>query len=150
MTAIDEDASGVRRRSTTRTAVVVGLAAYLVAALVVLLSPVSPEAIVAAVTAWLRDDVGLSAVRQGWIEFGANVAMFVPLGLLVTLAFRHAWWGVAAALIISAGAELAQVLLPGRLASPRDVVANVLGAGAGAAVIVAVRAIRRGRARRRR
>jgi hypothetical protein len=122
-----------------------GLAAYLLCALVILLSPVSPEDLVTATTAWLRDGAGLAFVRQGWVEFGANVALFAPLGVLVTLAFRRAWAGIAAAVVLSAGVELAQLLLPGRTASARDVLANVLGAALGAFVVVVLRAAARRR-----
>lgn len=139
-------AAPVRARTTGRRVAAAALAAYLAAVLVVLLSPVSPEAIVAAVTAWVRDGLGLAAVRQGWVEFAANVALFIPFGALVVLAMRRAWIGVVAALLLSAGAELAQMLLPGRLASPRDVLANVLGAAIGAGTIAIVRAVRRRKA----
>src|SRR3546814_3602942 len=141
---VSSAALAIRRR---RRWVFAGLGIYLAAALVVLLSPVSPEAIVAAVTTWLRDDAGLSSVRQGWVEFAANIALFAPLGALVTLVFRRGWAGVVVALVLSAGVELAQTLLPGRLASPRDVLANVLGAAVGAAAVLVLRAARRARRR---
>lgn len=122
--------------------VLVVLSVYLIGALVILLSPVSPELIVAAATGWLRDDLGLVSVRQGWVEFGANVALFAPLGALVTLAFRRPGAGLAAAFVLSAGAEIVQLALPGRSASARDVVANVAGGLIGALVVTAVRAVR--------
>lgn len=119
------------------------LAAYVALVGAVLLSPVSPEQVVAATTALLRDDLGLAMVRQGWVEFAANIALFVPVGLLVTLVSRRVWLGVVLALVLSAGAELVQELLPGRMASPRDVLANTLGAAIGAVIAaVAVRAAR--------
>jgi VanZ family protein len=118
------------------------LALYLAAVAAVLVSPVSPEAIVAGVTVWLRDTAGLGLVRQGWVEFAANVALFAPLGALSTLAFRRPGLGVAAAVVFSAGAEIGQLMLPGRVASPRDVVANVLGAALGSAFALAVAAVR--------
>lgn len=127
-----------------------GLVAYLAGALVVLLSPVSPEAVVAAATGWIRDGLGFASVRQGWVEFAANVALFAPLGILVTLALRRAWTGIAAAVVLSAGAELVQLLLPGRTASARDVVANVLGAAFGALLVLLVRALHRGHEKRMR
>jgi uncharacterized membrane protein len=120
------------------------LVAYLLAAAAVLLSPVSPELLVTAVTAGLQQ-AGLGAVRQGWVEFAANVALFAPLGALLVCAVRRTWPALAVALAVSAGAELAQTLLPGRLASPRDVVANVLGAAIGAGAVLLVRRIRRPR-----
>jgi glycopeptide antibiotics resistance protein len=122
------------------------LVLYVGGMLTVLLSPVSPEALVAAVTGRIQAVPAFAAVRQGWVEFGANVLLFVPLGALVTWAFRRAWWGVLVAVVLSASAELAQMLLPGRLASPRDVLANVIGAVIGALVAGLVRAaVRRAR-----
>lgn len=144
-------AAGARRGPTAhrRLVAAIALAAYAVAVAAVLVSPVSPESLVAAVTAWLRDDVGLAAVRQGWVEVGANVALFAPLGALVTLAIRRIWIGVVAALVLSAAAELVQVLLPGRMASGRDVLANVLGAAIGAVAAAIVVAMGAAKARRK-
>jgi len=82
------------------------------------------------------------------IEFTANVALFVPFGMLLTLLMRS--WplalgsGVAASLAIEFVQEVA---LPGRTASVLDVVANSLGtaAGMGVALLVARRAAPRRR-----
>lgn len=115
-----------------------GLGAYLLALAGVLLSPLSPEALVSWTTALVRDDLGWSSLRQGWVEFAANVALFAPLGFLVTALVRRLWAGVGAALLVSAAAEAVQVLLPGRSASPRDVLANVVGAAIGALLAVLV------------
>ncbi len=119
----------------------VALALYAAAVGVVLLAPGSPSDQVDAVTAFVRGDLGLSFVRQGWVEFAGNVAMFLPLGFLLTLLLRAPWWGVALAVGASAAAELVQVLLPARTATPRDVLANALGAlaGAGIAWLVVIR-----------
>jgi VanZ family protein len=79
---------------------------------------------------------GLPAfVDYNVIEFSANVAMFVPLGLLIALLFGPRWWWAAvfvcAALSISI--ELYQhLLLPDRYATVRDVVANSTGGAVGA------------------
>jgi hypothetical protein len=136
-------------RRTARTVAAWGLALYVAAAAAVLLAPVSPDALVRAATLYARDELGLSTIRQGWLEFGANVAMFVPVGALVTLLFSRAWIGVLAALAMSACAELAQILLPGRMASPRDVLANVAGAAIGAGCVALFRSGVRRAARRR-
>ncbi|MFS0866267.1 VanZ family protein [Microbacterium sp. 179-B 1A2 NHS] len=110
------------------------LAGYAVLVGVVLLSPLSPSVAIDAVTGWIRDDAGLTRVRQGWVEFGGNIVMFVPLGLLLTLAFRVPWRGVALAVVLSVAAELVQLLLPARMPSIRDVIANALGALLGAGI----------------
>lgn len=66
------------------------------------------------------------------LEFTANIALFVPFGLLLTLLVRS--WplalslGVGASLAIEVVQELA---LPGRTASVLDVLANSLGTAAG-------------------
>lgn len=122
------------------------LGAYAVAVAAVLLGPVSPGALVEGLTGWLRRDLGWTTVRQGWIEFGANVLLFVPLGFLITMLLRRLWVGFVAALVLSVCAELVQVVLPARTASVRDVVANVAGAvlGAVAAWLVLRLAGRRG------
>lgn len=111
-----------------------GLGIYLVAMALVVFSPVSYSSIVAAIAGWLHDDLGVAGFGSGWIEFAANVAMFLPLGLLLTLLVRHHWHGAAIAIVLSAAVELVQVLLPARVPSVRDIVANGLGAAIGAAV----------------
>ncbi|MHA7263980.1 VanZ family protein [Arthrobacter sp. TMN-37] len=82
---------------------------------------------------WLRflHTRGLpAAVDYGFIEFAANMAMFLPLGLFwFILAPRGwRWYGPLVGLGLSALIELAQlVLLPERFATPYDVLANGLG-----------------------
>jgi glycopeptide antibiotics resistance protein len=108
------------------------LLAYAIVVGVVVLSPVSFAGIVHALGDWLSDDLGLTGFGTGWIEFIANIVMFVPLGFLLTLVFRHPWWGVLLALVLSAAVEVVQIVIPSRQASLRDVLANVLGAAVGA------------------
>lgn len=111
-----------------------GLGLYALAVGVVVLTPVSYARIVAAVGDRIRFGLGADLFGDGWIEFTANVLLFVPLGLLLTLLFRHPWRGVVLALVLSAGAELAQFVIPSRQPSVRDIIANVLGAAIGAAI----------------
>ncbi|PZE90521.1 hypothetical protein DEI95_11965 [Curtobacterium sp. MCBD17_008] len=79
----------------------------------------------------------------------ANVAFFVPLGLLVVLLAGARWWwaGAAAGLLVSAAIETGQALfLPARFATIDDVVANTMGAVVGAllgVVLLGVAARRR-------
>jgi hypothetical protein len=115
-----------------------GLAAYVLAVIVVLLSPVSPGRAVEAITEAVRG-LGFPGVRQGWVEFGANIVLFLPFGFLLTLLWRRPWLGVLVAVGVSVAAEVAQTALDGRFATPRDVLANSLGALLGAAIGWAVR-----------
>ncbi|RYV49913.1 VanZ family protein [Pengzhenrongella frigida] len=83
-------------------------------------------------------------VTYGKIEFGANIALFVPVGLLIALALRRGqWWlAVLSGFGLSLLAEVAQgALRPERFASSRDVVANTLGTlvGVGIATVIARR-----------
>lgn len=122
-------------RMSTRTRWVLALlAVYVLLVAVVVLTPVSYAAIVHAIGAWLRDGLNVDWFGTGWIEFVANVVMFIPLGLLLTLLTRRHWLGTLIALALSAAAELGQIVIPSRQPSVRDVVANVLGAAIGAAI----------------
>lgn len=68
-------------------------------------------------------------------EVLANVALFVPLGFLLTLAANSAALASAACAALSAGIEYAQLtLLPSRVPTLDDVVHNTLGGLAGALV----------------
>ena len=116
---------------TTRWAAI-GLFVYGLIAAAVLLLPVSYGSIIAKIDAWIRLDLGIALFGAGWIEFVANILMFVPLGFLLTILLRNHWVGVLLALLISALAELAQIVIPSRQPSARDILANVLGAAAGA------------------
>ena len=81
------------------------------------------------------------------LEFTANVAMFVPFGMLVWLALaRPRWWivmllGFATTVTI----ELVQRALPSRYSTLSDVIANTLGAAIGLLLVRALadRAVRR-------
>lgn len=75
------------------------------------------------------------------LEFTANVAMFVPLGLLLGLALgRVMWLGILLLPALSAGIEWFQAtFLSARIATLQDVVANSIGGWIGllcAAIIV--------------
>jgi glycopeptide antibiotics resistance protein len=64
------------------------------------------------------------------VEFTANIALFVPMGVLVVLLFgRRLWWlGIFAGVLASVWIELAQLVwLPSRVSDPRDLVSNSMG-----------------------
>jgi glycopeptide antibiotics resistance protein len=79
-----------------------------------------------------------------WVEFAANVALFVPLGILWLAAarvprFRRIASATVLAAAISIGAEALQhLVVPDRTTDARDVVANVSGAALGALAMVSI------------
>ncbi|WP_051479032.1 VanZ family protein [Arthrobacter sp. H5] len=81
----------------------------------------------------------------GWfdyslIESGANVLLFFPFGVLVAafLPLRRAWVALPAGILASICIEVGQELFrPERVATPRDVLANALGAAIGTVVVYA-------------
>jgi glycopeptide antibiotics resistance protein len=83
-------------------------------------------------------------VDYGFIEAGANVLFFVPVGFLLGLLFSHRWsWlAVFCGALLSAGVEATQgAFLPGRVSSLGDVAANTTGTLVGCIVAVAMRAL---------
>lgn len=85
------------------------------------------------------------------VEFGLNVAMFIPFGIFfVLLLGRRRWWLVILLCIaLTLTIEFAQQGIPGRVSDPRDLVSNSAGAvlGALAALVLRPPAARRIRAR---
>lgn len=132
-------------REPGRRLVLAALGAYVGLVLVVVVAPVSYADVVHAIDSVLRDGLGVAWFGSGWIEFAANILLFVPLGLLLTLLVDRVWIGVAVCVAASVAVELAQFLLPSRQASPRDVIANAIGAGVGAAIAWLIVRRRRGR-----
>ena len=106
------------------------LVIYAVALLLVAFWPTPVDA---ALAPWLHG--WIARINQPWFDYGlieaaANVALFVPLGLLVTLLLpARLWWLVPlACLAVSALIEGGQgLLLPDRFPSLQDVVANTMG-----------------------
>ncbi|SDS35040.1 VanZ family protein [Agrococcus carbonis] len=93
---------------------------------------------------WFHTRGMLEWVYWTRLEVLANVAMFVPLALLVTfvLGARRWWLALLLCVALSAGVELAQhVLLPGRVATVRDVIANGLGAAIGVLLATVIEGI---------
>ncbi|SDX17099.1 VanZ like family protein [Arthrobacter sp. cf158] len=105
------------------------------------------------------DVTGFVGVIAGWlsalglprnaadvgVEFVANIALFVPLGLLVRLLRPTLWnwWPVALLAVVSSVAiEVLQLVIPGRVTALSDVIANTLGALAGLALAKWLAALR--------
>ncbi len=92
-------------------------------------------------------------VSYSFLEFWANVAMFVPVGLFfVLLLGRRRWWlAIVLGVLLTCAIEFVQMFLPDRVSDPRDILANSVGALVGVVVAVIVTwpaAMRRARARR--
>ena len=71
-----------------------------------------------------------SWIDYEFVEAAANVILFVPLGVLVALAFpRKLWWQIGAfGLLITGCMELGQLLfLHSRFPSPLDLATNTAG-----------------------
>ena len=77
----------------------------------------------------------------GPFEFVANIVMFVPIGVLLRLAFPRLRAGAAVgvAVLITVAIEVLQIPLD-RVSDPRDLVANTLGAVLGMALTLGRRA----------
>lgn len=107
---------------------------------------------------------GSRHAAEAVIEFGANIVLFMPLGVLLPLALGlpqrrgpgavaggTAAGGtvvigtVAVGALLSIGIELGQLGIPGRVSSPFDVLANTLGTLLGVLLLAAVLALRRAR-----
>ncbi len=75
-----------------------------------------------------RFDVSLSTTYT-LFEFTANIALFVPFGLLVAAGWprTNAWWIILLGFAASAAIELVQTMLPSRYPTLSDVIANTLG-----------------------
>ncbi|MGS0685305.1 VanZ family protein [Nakamurella sp. GG22] len=90
-------------------------------------------------------------ITFGKIEFGANIVMFLPIGFFGALALpRLRWIIVPAALLASVAIEAVQsTRIPERFGTPRDVIANGLGALGGYLLAVLVLRLLRRRSRRK-
>lgn len=83
-------------------------------------------------------------IDYGFIEFTANIALFIPVGIFFALALPMRWWAVMFLLgpVLSATIEVLQsVLLAARYATVYDVVANSIGATLGVAATLLVRVV---------
>jgi len=89
------------------------------------------------------------------VEFLANIAMFVPIGVfLLLLVGAERWWiAVFLPFFLTIFIETAQRSIPGRVPDPRDIVANAMGGVAGvflAMILTLPATLRRHRRKRER
>jgi VanZ family protein len=92
----------------------------------------------------------LLSLDHNQLEFLANVALFVPVGMFLLLLFgTRLWWlALTASFGLTTFIEAAQRSIPGRVPDGRDLLANGLGAVIG--VLIAVVLTLPGELRRRR
>ncbi|MFB6609734.1 VanZ family protein [Agromyces sp. NPDC056379] len=115
---------------------------YLVLVGLVVFLPAPAAGRITGVVGWAADVLAdLGAPREASaivLEFLANIALFVPFGVLVALAFPTVrWWKVVlAGALTSIGIEVVQVALPTRFPSVSDVVANTIGTAVGLGLIL--------------
>jgi glycopeptide antibiotics resistance protein len=76
------------------------------------------------------------------VEFLLNIAMFMPLGLLLVLLLgRHRWWlAILSGIGLTFAIEFLQQALPDRVSDPRDLLANSLGSALGVLATLVVTA----------
>jgi glycopeptide antibiotics resistance protein len=79
-------------------------------------------------------------VTYSRVEFLANVAMFIPIGVFFVLLMGRKWWlpAVFAGVALTFTIEFVQLFLPTRVPDVRDLVANSGGAIIGVAVAMII------------
>ncbi|WP_431801819.1 VanZ family protein [Microbacterium sp. bgisy203] len=100
------------------------------------------ERIIARIIVELHERGVPAFVGYGLIEFSANIALFVPAGLMFGLLLPLRWWPVMflTGPVLSLVVEIAQALfLSARYATASDVLANSMGAALGVAIALAAR-----------
>ncbi|VXB52752.1 VanZ family protein [Aeromicrobium sp. 9AM] len=89
---------------------------------------------------WMMRNLDITPLQAyDFVEIGANVVLFAPLGLFVMVWLSRARWfhAVGLGLVLSGAIEIVQdVARPDRTASWVDVLANTAGAALGAAFVV--------------
>lgn len=101
----------------------------------------------------LQEQGHLQWLTYDRLEFLANIAMFVPIGMfLVLLLGSRQWWlALLMSVAMTVFIETVQRNIPGRVSDPRDLVANTTGAVIGivlALILTAPGELRRRRQRR--
>lgn len=76
----------------------------------------------------LNQNPDLAWVTFGMLEFGANILLFVPIGVcLLFFVGRRRWWlAVILGALLSGAIEAAQIVLPG-VPTLRDLLSNSVG-----------------------
>jgi VanZ family protein len=134
-----------RRRGSalsTRWVARVILVPYLVALALIVFLPARDAGRVTGIVGWAADLVAMWGIPREpaaiVFEFLANVALFVPFGLLVsTAAPKWSPWTVTGlGCLVSITIELVQLGIPSRFATVSDVIANTAGAAIGCLAVM--------------
>ncbi|PWC05839.1 hypothetical protein DCE94_00575 [Agromyces badenianii] len=110
---------------------------YLIAVGLIVFLPAHEARRVTGLVGWIADVLAsLGASREvsaAVVEFLANIALFVPMGVLLALAFPTlSWWVVlAVGCLATIGIELVQLALPTRYSTLSDIIANTTGTALG-------------------
>lgn len=117
------------------------IAAYLVALVLIVFWPTPVDRPAAGslgtFIAWMHSHGVPRFIGYGTIEFSANIALFVPMGIIASVWTKRAWAGLLVGFVASVAIETGQALfLAQRFASGLDVLANTLGAGIGAVLYI--------------
>jgi VanZ family protein len=102
---------------------------------------------------WLYSHDAPRWLDYDFLEFSANVILFIPVGLFVViLAGARRWWlGILAGFVTSCVIEAGQLMfLPSRFATVEDVIANTSGATLGTLLAAGALAIAHAHERRAR
>lgn len=101
---------------------------------------------------FISGDNTLDWITYALVEFIANVALFIPVGVLfvLMLGWRRWWLAVILGVALTVSIEAAQLVLPDRVTDPRDIVSNSIGSTIGVAIVLAVTAVRAKGAQRER
>ncbi|MGV8882281.1 MAG: VanZ family protein [Rhodoglobus sp.] len=124
---------------TRRIVLAVGLGLYLIVVGFITLDPAPPDTTKNPVVLWIT---AATPLTYGAVEFLANIAMFVPIGVLVTLLSRRWWMAAAVGFALTCAIELTQMFLPARFPDVQDIFANTSGAVLGSLAVAAVRFLR--------
>jgi VanZ family protein len=117
------------------------LVPYLAVLALVVFLPARDAGRVTGIVGWAADLVAMWGVSREpaaiVFEFLANVALFVPFGMLVAAsAARWSPWAIIGlGLLVSVAIELVQLGIPSRVSTVSDVIANTAGAAIGCTLV---------------
>ena len=129
------------RRVSVRGAARVVLAPYLVALALIVFLPARDAGRVTGIVGWAADLVAMWGVPREpaaiVLEFLANVALFVPFGVLVAASAPgwSPWATIGLGLLASVAIELVQLGIPSRVSTVSDVIANTAGTAIGCTLV---------------